>query len=127
MSDIGSDSDATIADSIEEGDIEEDVIEEDVIGEKDSGSGSSNLTVGYEDCALSLQAGQKLLFDKLENITAERTTVQYGIVTMHNVMHLCIDCYIRIIVRVCSNESNPSFCFPPPPPHTHTHTQCCKA
>ena len=68
MSDIGSDSDATIADSIEEGDIGEDVIEE----EEDSGSSSN--TVGYADCALSLQAGQKLLFEKLENIT----TVQYG-------------------------------------------------
>ena len=68
MSDIGSDSDATIADSVEE-----DVIEED-----DSDSSSSN-TVEYVDCTMSLQAGQKLVFEKLENVTAETTTVQYGI------------------------------------------------
>lgn len=79
MSDIGSDSDATIADSIEEGDIEEDVTEEDVIKEEDPGNSSNNLTVGYADCVLSLQAGQKLLFEKLEDITAETTTVKYGI------------------------------------------------
>ena len=66
MSDIGSDSDATIADSIEEDD-------------GGSSSSSNNTTIGYAECALSLQAGQKQLFEKFDKVTAETTTVQYGI------------------------------------------------
>jgi len=76
MSNIESDSDATVADSIDEENVN-----------SDSSSDSSNISptegyleVGYADSAVSLQKQQKVLFEKLEKITtsAETTTVQYG-------------------------------------------------
>ena len=69
MSDIGSDSDATIADSVEEEDANSD----------NSTTSCSNDGVGYAGCIVSLQRGQKVLFQKLENVTPDTTTLQYGI------------------------------------------------
>ena len=67
-SDIGSDSDATIAESVEE---------EDVNSECSSPDTHTAVTT-YPDCTSSLQKGQRILLDKLEKITPETTTVQYG-------------------------------------------------
>lgn len=75
MSDIGSDSDATLADSIDEEDVNSPA----------SSPNSHTAEIGYPECVLSLQRGQRVLFEKLEHITAETTTVQYG-----NLYDVCV-------------------------------------
>ena len=69
MSDIGSDSDATVADSVEE---------EDANSECSSSPNTHAAEITYPDCTLSLQKGQRVLLDKIEKITHETTTVKYG-------------------------------------------------
>ena len=71
MSDIGSDSDATIADSVEEEDANSD-------NSTTSCSDDDSCDVGYADCIGSLQRGQKVLFDKLESVTPDATSLHYG-------------------------------------------------
>lgn len=92
MSDIGSDSDVTIADDVEEED------------SSDSSSSHSDRTTEVERlaCTASLQKGQKALFEKLEKLTVETTTVQYGIYDVC----VCVtgkSCDINHVILYCCN------------------------
>ena len=66
MSDTGSDSDATVA---------EEVNEENANSDSSDDSSIHTVEVLHPDCAVSLQRRQKLLFEK---ITSETSGVQYG-------------------------------------------------
>ena len=70
MNDIGSDSDATIADDAEE---------EDDNSDCSTSSSSHTAVVDNPSCVVSsLQRKQKVLLDKLQRATAEATSVQHG-------------------------------------------------
>ena len=84
MSDIGSDSDATIADSVEEEDVSNEC----------SSPNTYTAEITYPDCTSSLQKGQRILLDKLEKITPETTTVQYG-----NCSFSCNVLYVSTVTR----------------------------
>ena len=91
MSDIGSDSDATIADSVEEEDNNE-----------SCSSPSHHIEgVGYPECALSLQRGQRILFEKLDKITPETTTLQYGNVYICLCLYVCLCVFACLCLCVC--------------------------